>query len=176
MTNKIYTNSGEEILVDDEDYPLLSRYDWQIYGDGYAATKLPIRGGGKYYTMYLHKLVMASFGNVDHIDHNKSDCRKQNLRPATYQENGWNKGKPKNGRHGPPSSQYKGVRRVESKTKGVRWLASLKHVEPGQHKSTGKMVYIGYFPNEIEAARAYNSKVKELRGEWAWVNPLPDAA
>ena len=37
--------------------------------------------------------------------------------------------------------------------KGVRWLASLKHVEKGGHRSTGRMIRIGYFDSEIEAAR-----------------------
>jgi hypothetical protein len=27
-----------------------------------------------------------------------------------------------------------------------------------------------------EAARAYNKKIVELRGEWAWVNPVSEKA
>lgn len=74
----------------------------------------------------------------------------------------------------PCTSQYKGVRKVVGVRKGTRWLAYIKHVELGQPKQTGKMIYISYFNDEIEAAKAYNIKAKELRGEWAWENPIPE--
>jgi hypothetical protein len=32
---------------------------------------------------------------------------------------------------------------------------------------------MGPYDSEIEAAKAYNAKVIELRGEYAWVNPIP---
>jgi len=96
------------------------------------------------------------------------NMQKENLRPATWQENGWNKGKPNRA----STSKFKGV--SYRPLKGVpRWLAYFKHVEPGKHKSTGKYIYIGYFFSEIEAAKAYNEKIVEARGKYAWTNPIP---
>lgn len=37
------------------------------------------------------------------------------------------------------------------------------------------MLYkLGYFTDEVEAAKAYNAKAKELSGEFVWLNPLPE--
>jgi len=96
------------VLVDAEDYPLLSRHTWYI-------------------------------------------------RSTTY----------------PNPSKYKGVLYAPMKGRD-RWQALIKYVEEGAHKSTGKMIRLGYFWNEDDAARAYNAKIKELRGEFAWLNPVPE--
>lgn len=171
---EIQLQGGDVALVDDDDYPLLSRFKWQRAGAaGYAATTIETVMGANN-TIYMHRMILGGFSMVDHINLNPLDCRKSNLRRATWQENQWNKGKPKGCKHGKTTSKYKGVSRVESKTKGVRWFASIKHVAPGAHKSTGKLIRIGYFNSEDEAARAYNRKVVELRGEWAWLNPVPE--
>jgi hypothetical protein len=173
MTKEIRLKGGDATLVDEEDYPLLSRYEWQRAGTaGYAVTTMQTLTG-KNHTIYMHKLIMAGFWLCDHINQNPLDNRKANLRRATMQENGWNKGKPKACRHGKPTSQYKGVSFVPLRGK-PRWVAMIKHVKPGAHKTTGKVIRIGYFDSEEAAARAYNAKVRELRGEWAWVNPLPE--
>ncbi len=153
------------------DFPLLSRYVWQRAGRaGYAVTTMQTITG-KSHTIYMHKLVKGGFWMCDHINLNPLDNRKENLRRATMQENGWNKGKPNRTRGS--TSKYKGVSYAPLRGKD-RWVALIKHVEPGKHKSTGKVIRIGYFDTEDAAAEAYNAKVKELRGEWAWVNPLPD--
>lgn len=175
MTKRIVLKGGDVALVDDEDYPLLSRYEWQRAGsNGYPVTTIQTITG-KRHTIYMHRFIVGGFSMCDHINLSPLDNRKDNLRRATYQQNGWNTGKPKSCRHGKPTSQYKGVSYRPLKGKD-RWFAGLKHVAPGAHKNTGVMIRIGYFDNEEDAARAYNKKVRELRGEWAWVNPLPGAA
>lgn len=175
MTKKIQLQTGETTLVDDEDYEFLSRFKWR-YG-GQPHRKYVVASGDRMeksqVTYYMHTLILG--GRMgDHADGNTLDNRKANVRVCTVQENGWNKGKPKGCRHGKPTSKYKGVRKVESKAKGTRWLAFFKHVEPGAHKSTGRTIYIGYFPTEIEAAKAYNREIVKYRGEFAWLNPIPN--
>ncbi len=61
----------------------------------------------------------------------------------------------------PPKSgrRFKGVR-----PNGNRWEARIK--------KNGKDVYIGYFIDEVWAAKAYNKKAVELFGEFAWLNPI----
>jgi hypothetical protein len=174
---EIICKNGEIALCDDEDYPLLSRFIWymgsELKSGGYPCCFIY----GQHNTrkqIFMHQLVMPSAVFVDHEDRNKMNNQKENLRPATWQENQWNKGKARSCRFGKPTSQYKGVSFRPLRGKD-RWLAMIKHVELGKHKSTGKMIYIGYYDTEIEAAKAYNEKVLELRGEWAWVNPLPQS-
>lgn len=166
------------VSVDDDDFPILDRHKWYILFSGklqrpYAFTRFYTEQdtkNGK--TFLMHHMIMGTSGSVDHINNDSLDNRKENLRVATYQENGWNKGKPN--RKSGSSSKYKGVSYAPLKGRD-RWVALIKHVEPGQHKSEGKVIRLGYFDNEDDAARAYNAKIKELRGQYAWVNPVPEA-
>ena len=166
---------GAEIMVDDEDYPLLSRFPWYRGGVGQHPMTFLYGKNGKGRPVYMHQLIMGGAVNTDHQDMNVLNMQKSNLRVADHQLNGWNKGESKACRHGKPTSQYKGVSYCPLKGK-PRWKAHLKYVKPGEHKSTGKYICIGYFFVEVEAAKAYNAKIKELRGEYAWTNPIPAEA
>lgn len=172
----ICKTDGAVILVDDEDYPVLSRFPWYRGGMGAHPMTFIYGKNDTSHTVYMHQILSGGAVNTDHIDLNVCNMQKDNLRPSTYQTNGWNKGKQGlcSGKR-VPTSRFKGV--SYRPLRGTpRWLAMIKHVEEGKHKSTGKMIYIGYFFDEIEAAKAYNAEVKELRGEWAWVNPIPGEA
>ena len=174
MTKEIICFGGEIALVDDEDYPLLSRFKWSYNGS--EGNKYPRSGGdrksGQQVGYYMHRLICGG-KSPDHINLNHLDNRKENLRIATHQENGWNKGKSRACRHGEPTSRFKGVSYSPIRGKD-RWVVLIKYVKPGHHKSTGSVIRVGYFFDEIEAAKAYNKKIVQLRGKWAWVNPIPE--
>ena len=93
---------------------------------------------------------------VDHINRNSLDNRKANLRPATQAQNSINRKyiKPKNS-----SSKYKGVtwhKRIK------KWQIQICF--NGIHKT------IGYFHDEIEAAKAYDEAAKKYHGDFAVLN------
>ena len=56
--------------------------------------------------------------------------------------------------------------------KGVSWSKRNKrwHAEISLH---GRRFHLGYFVKEVDAARAYNEKAKELFGEFARLNVIP---
>lgn len=89
---KIITgNKGEEILVDDDDYDFLNRHNWNVNMDGYVTASL-----GNV-TVKMHRLVMFCPKGlvVDHVNRNKLDNRKENLRHVTVRQNSMNVGKTK---------------------------------------------------------------------------------
>lgn len=172
MTKQVILNTGEAVLVDDEDYAVISRYSWRKVGQkGYAGTSI-IFDDGKQHTMYLHHLILGTTVQVDHENTNHYDNRKENLRPATDQQNGWNKGKPRAGRYGAPASQYKGVLRCIAKDGMVYYRIQFRLTKKGERPI--KHFRDGPFATEVEAARAYNREIVKYRGKWAWLNPIPD--
>lgn len=84
------TNSDLKILVDDEDYPLLSRFKWYVSDAGYAMTQLR---GMKHIKM--HHLVWGTINQpklvIDHLNNNRLDNRKSNLRLCSQKDNANNK-------------------------------------------------------------------------------------
>ncbi len=108
----------------------------------------------------MHRMVMGVEDGrlVDHANHNGLDNRRTNLRIATWTENCWNKRKPISD----SSSRFKGV--MWDKRRGT-WHVMIGH--------NGRKIFIGYFDDEEEAARAYDVKAKELYGEFAALNFPP---
>ncbi len=72
-------------LVDDEDYPVLSRFRW-YESHGYAATKV----GGHDVRMHLLVLPSRPGYRADHRDQNPLNNQKDNLRYATMSQNAAN--------------------------------------------------------------------------------------
>jgi hypothetical protein len=99
----------------------------------------------------LHWDVMGS-KFVDHINGNGLDNRDENLRLATNSQNQMNSRK----RSG-TSSRYKGV-----SLQRKRWRAQIK--------LDGKLIYLGMFDTEEQAAMAYDYAAIELFGEFSRIN------
>lgn len=142
-------------LVDDEEYDRVNQYHWQMNAKGYAYIARK--------SLFLHRLLLnAPAGiQVDHIDRNKLNNQKSNLRLATQNQNRRNTPKFKTSRGKPTTSNYKGVS-LDKRTN--RWNAYIGH--------NSKFIYIGCFGSEIEAAKAYNAKALELFGEFALLNDV----
>jgi hypothetical protein len=171
MVKSIFLNTGEEVLVDNEDYPVVARYSWRkISLKHYAGTTVKFPDGTER-TLYMHSLILATSTHVDHDDMNVWNNQKGNLRKATYQQNSWNKGKQRS-RHGEPASKYKGVIKCKKASGETYWGVVIKTTAKGV--TPAKYIRRGPFKYEDDAAREYNKEIVKLRGEWAWVNPLPE--
>lgn len=106
----------------------------------------------------LHRFILDAPKDmvVDHISRDISDNRRENLRICNHRENLLNS-KSERG-----ISSYKGV---QFNKRHNKWTASITFM--------GKTFRIGTFTDEIEAAKAYDKKAKELFGEFAYLN-FPD--
>lgn len=159
---EIVCYGGEIAIIDDEDFAVVCRHPWVFTANQkkpYVVTTLNTAEGSKK-TIMMHNMIIGFAKYVDHIDGDTKNNSKSNLRFATHQENGWNTKKQKSRGGKPCLSIYKGVMPLKS----GKWQASLRH--------GNKILRIGRYDTEIEAAKAYNIKVVELRGEFAYVNSV----
>jgi hypothetical protein len=161
MPREIPLTHGYVAIVDNEDYEWLSQWRWNAAGSPphlYAR-----RIDNERRTIHMHRVILdAPQGiQVDHINGNRFDNRRSNLRCATHQQNQFNRGARRNG-----SSQYKGVSWI---AKHRRWQATIA--------IDSRNTNLGWFTDEVEAARAYDAAARIHHGEFAYLNfpagPLP---
>jgi len=155
MVREIPMPCGKVVLVDDEDYPVLSRFSWYLNG---KRRKYAVARYGRKGSVFLHSVVMGG-KMADHIDNDPLNCQKSNLRHCRTQQNNCNVPK-YHWKCGPVTSRYKGVCR----TKGGKWAAKITHNRTAHD--------LGLYLCEVEAAAAYNAKAVELFGDFAWLNDV----
>jgi hypothetical protein len=88
-TRQIPLSRGLSALVDAADYAWLSQWKWNAHASGrrhhYAARS--VQRDGKRQHVYMHRLLTGESGEVDHINGNKLDNRRANLRVVSHPEN-----------------------------------------------------------------------------------------
>ncbi len=142
----LYNIKGKKIAeakIDLEDMPLISKYHWS-FKDGYAVSN-------KCKKTFLHNLILNTPKNLecDHINRDRSDNRRKNLRIVTRLENLQNKSIYKNNKSG---------------VAGVCFLKTIKRwqVEVCYKKKT---YYLGRFKTKKEAIEKINLYKEKIRGK-----------
>lgn len=149
---ELILTKGKTTSIDDADFIKASKFKWYWQSSktlhGYAAT------GHK--PLMLHNFILQPPEGleVDHIDGNGLNNTRENLRLVTRAQQCQNR----------KQSSYK-----SSKFKGVRWW-KYKNVWQARIKKDGKSTHLGYFNNEVLAAKTYDIAAKELFGEYAKLN------
>lgn len=153
MSTSVKLTKGKRALIDTEDLDAINKYHWHYNMRGYAVTNPGTRKEKE--LILMHRLINKTpvGKQTDHINGNKLDNRKCNLRTVTAMENKWNKGKQSNN-----TSGYKGVTFIKSAS---RWEMQIM--------AAGKRVSKRFRTRE-EAAIAYNHYAKEMHGEFAHIN------
>ena len=156
---RIALSQGQYAIVDDDDFEKLMRFNkWYAVkqkNSFYAKCNITLAPGRRT-TLKMHRVIMnAKPGQiVDHINGNGLDNRKCNLRIVDDQKNAANRKS-----HSGSSSKYKGVSWHKQHNK---WQANIC--------VNGKFLYLGIFPNEIDAALAYDDAAIKYFGEFARLN------
>ena len=134
-------HNGETFLIDYEDFEKVSKYFW-TYSTGYA-----VRNKNR---QPMHRFVLG-LGKaerykieVDHINGNRLDNRKSNLRIVTRQENMYNKSEYKNN-----TSGVKGVKWNKDRQK---WQVQINHNK--------KRIHLGLY-SDLEEAKQVRLQAEE---------------
>ena len=129
---KIKLTRNKYALVDDTDFDSLNEHKWWFTTRGYAVRE----ENGK--VIFMHRVINATPKGLDtdHINRNKLDNRKSNLRSITRSKNCMNVNPPKNN-----TSGYLGVQKHAE-----GWMARIK--------VNYKHIYLGYFKHIDDAIQA----------------------
>ena len=113
---------------------------------------------GKPKKLLMHRLIMNTPQGMDtdHINHNKLDNKRSNLRICTTSQNMMNTCL--------SSKNTSGFKGVFWDKRNKKWGAHI-----GYKKKT---LYLGIFKNKINAAKAYNLKALELFKDFACLNKI----
>ena len=156
---RIPLTQGKYAIVDPEDFGRLNKHKWHVAKGNNTFYAVRCVGPSKgRIRIRMHREVIHPPDHlvVDHINHNGLDNRKANGRPATRAQNNRNK---LIVRKMNSTSKYKGVSRWKGKNK---WRVRIK--------LDGEQKHIGYFKDEIQAAKAYDKAAKMYHGEFASLN------
>ena len=157
----IRANTGAGVLIDRLDQDLAD-YKWYVgrKGDFLA---FPRRNGVNH--LSLHRVICTRVhgdgGNklADHVNRDRTDNRRQNLRWLTMTQSNWNRGPSRKNVVG-----YKGVYIQKNCTR--KRFGALIEVD-------GKSIHLGGYTTAEAAARAYDDAARSFVGEFAYVN-FPD--
>lgn len=142
--------------VDDEDYDRCNRYTWCDTGKGIVRTD-----NGTHANLKLSVFILNYQGNltIDHKDRDYFNNQKLNLREANKTQQSRNRGK----FNDLYSSEFKGVSYSKQSPRRP-WKVGIK--------ANGKQLHLGYFVDEIEAAKVYNEYAMKYFGEFAVLNDV----
>lgn len=157
---EILLTQNKVALVDDEDYEYLNQWHWHLTGISYAARGTFKKGIAK--TVRMHNAIMNPPEGmvVDHIDHNGLNNQRSNLRICSRKENRRNQRGFFNSK-----SIYKGVAfGIDRRNKNEYTYIKAKI------RFDGKVINLGNFKTEKDAAIAYDKAAMEHYGEFACLN------
>ncbi|MGD0656283.1 MAG: hypothetical protein ABSA16_18265 [Thermoguttaceae bacterium] len=151
---KIQLTRGYEALVDDVYFDWLNQFHWQVMfsltGKPYAKTHLRFADGRRL-TVGMQSLVLFGANEVDHVNCNGLDCRRENLRDCSHAQNMRNRKVPTNNTSG---------------ILGVFWNPLCNNWR-AQIAVNGHVKKLGSFKTLKEAAQARAVAARETYGEFA---------
>ncbi|MFC3813294.1 hypothetical protein [Lacihabitans lacunae] len=157
----ILLRDGFEAYVDDEDYHAICTIDWLLMKHKrngvtfYYAYRNFLDSKNKSVRYYLHHLILRKPKSDEAFwfkDGNRLNCQKENLEIISRSKKNHNNFRKNIGHNAP----YRGVQ--------IYYVAKIR--------VNYKLITIGCFENERDAAKAYNKKALELFGKNASLNKL----
>jgi hypothetical protein len=142
---------GKFTKVDDELYDYLNQWKWLYHRSGYAIRMVYNKITKGYDTVYIHREINGTPDGLftDHIDRDRLNNQKDNLRSVTHAQNLQN-----TTAHSNSTTGLKGVSKARSS-----YVASIR--------IKGKKTYTDSFKTPEEAKIAYDDASKKHHGEFS---------
>lgn len=149
-----------ECRIDTADYETVRPYSWSaLVKPRTTYAKTVVEKNGKKTTLLMHSLILPDAKVVDHRDSDGLNNRRNNLRTATHRQNSGN------------------VRKIRRKTssafRGVHLHRCGKF--QAQIRDGGKVINLGLFASEVDAANAYNRSAQRIFGDFAKLNEFSNS-
>lgn len=158
MNAEVPLSRGLVAIVDDEDAAaVLAAGKWSATRSPSNRTWYavrPLRGDDGVRRLVKLHTYLTGWPLVDHRNGDGLDNRRANLRPATHAENSRNVA-----RRADNTSGHKGVSWAPHTN---RWRALIV--------VDGRRTHLGYYPDPVDAARAYDAAAIEQHGDYAALN------
>ena len=139
---------GSKFIIDTADIPMVSKRWWHKNQSGYVVST---KRNTKPHKIRLHEFLLNphNLPNViiDHINRDKSDCRRSNLRFVTPQQNCMNKSLSKNNKTG---------------YAGVFFEKDIGHYR-AKIVLNNRIIRLGYSDNPVECAQRYEFSAGSLK-------------
>lgn len=149
-------SNGGFSYVDKEDFDIVSSLKWWKSVNGYAIHQHGPHANPTCYRMHRFILGAVKGQMLDHINRNKLDNRRCNLRLVSAGENVQNVAVKRNN-----STGYRGITPIRDGNYRAYQAVIYKN---------GVRYFCGKHKDMIAAAKAYDKKARELYGEHAFVN------
>jgi len=160
MSKEVYLTKGKVAVVDDEDFPLVSKFKWYAFKAGYvwyAARKERGKSIGRK-CILMHRFLLALppalHPQVDHRNRDGLDNQRHNLRLSNQSQN---------------RANSVILVRKSSAYRGVTW-DRVKKQWKAQIQKNRVHHNLGWFASEIEAAGVFDVAAKDLHGDFAVLN------
>lgn len=146
------SNTNKPFFFDLEDYDKIKNYSWSVNKDGYIVAYIDKDNP----VCLLHRLIIKTDKQVDHINHNKSDNRKYNLREVTATQNSMNK------------------ELLSQNTSGVTGVDWVQHINKwrARIKVNGKEMHLGVFELFEDAVKVRKEAEDKYFGEFSYDNSM----
>ena len=145
------TNKGQEFYFDKEDFEKISKHTWRVSRNGYMQTTVTKRPNKVVIEMHSYLIGEHEGYVIDHINRNKRDNRKSNLRLVDRNMNGFNINRQINNTSGKTGVSF-------SKDKGT-YIAHIGY--------KNKHIYLGSYSNFDDAVKTREKAELKYFGELA---------